>query len=82
VRVSSRFGDTYGAAYNLTVDLPGEPATETPEPLFDDGQSDEPQEDDETDDGLPVVPVGAGVAVVVLLVFLFRRSEDDENEPR
>lgn len=71
VRVTSRFADTYGAAYNLTVDLPGEPSAET--------QPDETPQEDETDSGFPVVLVVVGIAVVLILLLVVWRFRDRDD---
>lgn len=81
VRVTPRFSDQFGATYNLTVDLPGEPPSEPNETRDDETAGDETAEDDETDSGLPLVPVVvAGIAVVLVLLFVVWRFRDDEDD--
>jgi hypothetical protein len=73
VRLTSRFGN-YGATYNLTVDLPGEPQSQ-------DSTTNGSEADEADDGGLPLVPLVAGVAIVLLVLVAVarRRDEDDES---
>lgn len=81
VRVAPRFSDRYGATYNLTVDLPGDPSSETTGTQQGETQNDDGQEETETDSGLPVIPMVVG-AIVLLVVVVVWRSRDEEDEPR
>lgn len=77
IEVGPRFDGKYGAVYNLTVDLPGEPSPNT-----NGTRAEETQEGGETDGGLPVVPLVAGIAIVVVSLFvgwLVRESEDESQ---